>query len=225
MSPDVLQSVAGPPCGYVNPGLPLPQGVIPYSLSTGISRSREISGYLRSLRQQGFCCVECVIPAEKLTEVRESVLEGHRKIKEALPHGTWSVVPKGMPAYEPDENGVLPIHGPAINEISFNPVFGNFLIEPRVLAVARGMLDTHLRTSQTETHKGRPAHSEHGRSWHSDWPHDLSSYGPSPDEPWRHCGAIRQPFPDVCMALSTVWYLGPEDVGVHNGGTWVVPRS
>ena len=27
------------------------------------------------------------------------------------------------------------------------------------------------------------------------------------------------------MALSTVWYLGPEDVTPFNGGTWIVPRS
>ena len=27
------------------------------------------------------------------------------------------------------------------------------------------------------------------------------------------------------MALSTVWYLGPEDVTPYNGGTWVVPGS
>ena len=27
------------------------------------------------------------------------------------------------------------------------------------------------------------------------------------------------------MALSTIWYLGPEAVTPHNGGTWVVPCS
>lgn len=184
----------------------------------------EISGYLRSIREQGFCCIERAIPAAQVGEVRESVIEGYRRIKEALPHGTWNVVPRD--SNEPDKvTGVHPMHAPAVNEITFNPVFRNYLIEPRMMAVATGMLDTHLRISQTETHKGRPAHSEHGRSWHSDWPHDLSAYGPNDREPWRHCGAVRQPFPDVCMALSTVWYLGPEDVGSHNGGTWIVPRS
>lgn len=57
----------------------------------------------------------------------------------------------------------------------------------------------------SETRKDRPAGVNHRRSWHTDWPHDLSSYGPSDKEPWRHCGAVSQPFPDVCMALSTVW--------------------
>jgi hypothetical protein len=212
---------------YTNPALPLPSDVLPYSVSTGIPQGgqEEISGYLRSIREQGFCCIERVIPAAEVGAVRESVIEGYRLIKEALPHGTWNVVPRGSPGYEPDEAGVLPMHAPAVNEITFNPLFRNFLIDQRMLAVAKGMLDTHVRISQTETHKGRPAHSAHGRSWHSDWPHDLSAYGPNDEEPWRHCGAVRQPFPDVCMALSTVWYLGPEDVSAANGGTWIVPRS
>jgi len=53
----------------------------------------------------------------------------------------------------------------------------------------------------------------------------LTAYGPNEKHPWEHCGAVAQPFPDVCMALSTVWYLGPEDVTPFNGGTWVVPGS
>ena len=73
--------------------------------------------------------------------------------------------------------------------ICFNPLFRECLVSPRMMDVARAMLDTHLRISQTETHKGRPANSPHGRSWHSGWPHDLSAYGPNDEEPWRHCGA------------------------------------
>ena len=44
--------------------------------------------------------------------MRESVIEGHRLIKEALPHGTWNVVPRG--SNEPDPvTGVRPMHPPA----------------------------------------------------------------------------------------------------------------
>ena len=212
---------------YVNPGLPLPQGVVPYSISTGIERGgqAELSGYLRSMRTQGFCCIDRVIPFDEVDAVRESVIEGYRLLKEDLPHGTWNVVERDAPGFELDENGVRPMHPPALNEICRNELFGSHLIEPRILGVAKAMLDTHVRISQTETHKGRSANAAHGRSWHSDWPHDLSSYGPNEEEPWRHCGAVRQPFPDVCMALSTVWYLGPEDVSSMNGGTWIVPKS
>ena len=80
--------------GYVNPGLPLPADVLPYSISTGITSGgpAEISAYLLSLRQQGFCCIDNAIPRHELAEVRRSVLEGQRRIKDALPHGTWRVV-------------------------------------------------------------------------------------------------------------------------------------
>ena len=94
------------------------------------------------------------------------------------------------------------------------------------------MLDPHVRIMQTEVNKSsRPAErpitdeQRQRRGWHSDWPHDLTAYGPNEAHPWKHCGAVAQPFPDVCMALSTIWYLGPEDITPHNGGTWVVPGS
>ena len=99
---------------WVNPAMPLPAGVLPYSLSTGIPKggAPELSGYLRSIRAQGFCCIERAIPAAEVSAVRESVIEGHRLIKEALPHGTWSVVPRG--SNEPDPvTGVRPMHPPA----------------------------------------------------------------------------------------------------------------
>jgi ectoine hydroxylase-related dioxygenase (phytanoyl-CoA dioxygenase family) len=53
------------------------------------------------------------------------------------------------------------------------------------------------------------------RHWHSDWPHDIGA--------GTHSGHVSQPFPDVCMALSTVWYL--TDVGPYNGSTMIVPGS
>lgn len=46
------------------------------------------------------------------------------------------------------------------------------------------------------------------------WPHDINHVAG---------GHVAQPFPDVCMAISTVWYL--TDVGPDNGSTWVVPGS
>jgi hypothetical protein len=39
----------------------------------------------------------------------------------------------------------------------------------------------------------------------------------------RNTGCIRQPFPDVCMALTMIWYL--TDGNERTGGTWIVPGS
>jgi hypothetical protein len=44
-------------------------------------------------------------------------------------------------------------------------------------------------------------------------PHDLSAYGQGKG----NGGAIRQPFPDLCMCLSMVWFLG--DTDSESGGT------
>lgn len=49
-----------------------------------------------------------------------------------------------------------------------------------------------------------------------DWPHDLGGYA-NGGQAQQHAGAIRQPFPDVCMALSMVWYL--TDTDSESGGT------
>ena len=47
-----------------------------------------------------------------------------------------------------------------------------------------------------------------------DWPHDLYQ-GTN--------GAMRQPFPDVAMCISMVWYM--IETTPDTGGTWVVPGS
>ena len=75
-----------------------------------------------------------------------------------------------------------------------------------------------LRTSGFGGTRGTPD----AREWHTDWPHDLPGY--SGDDPRRTSGAIRQPFPDVCMALTMVWML--DDVDEESGGgTYVVPGA
>jgi hypothetical protein len=62
------------------------------------------------------------------------------------------------------------------------------------------MLDPHLRIAQTELFKAiAPSHESQRppgqRSWHTDWPHDLSAYLYSNatsdsvmEEPWRNAG-------------------------------------
>ena len=39
----------------------------------------------------------------------------------------------------------------------------------------------------------------------------------------RNSGAVRQPFPDVCMCLTMIWYM--TDGNERTGGTWIVPGS
>ena len=55
----------------------------PYSIGTGIPKGgdAEIEGYLESLRVQGFCLIERVIPEESVNDVRESVVLGRQLLE------------------------------------------------------------------------------------------------------------------------------------------------
>ena len=57
---------------------------VPYSIGTGISRDgdAEIEGYLQSLRVQGFCVIERVIPEDQVGTVRESVHRGRELLQQ-----------------------------------------------------------------------------------------------------------------------------------------------
>ena len=199
----------------------------PYSIGTGIPKGgeAEIEGYLQSLRVQGFCVVERVIPEGQVSTVRESVYRGRRLLqqdREAERSKRMELERRRLPDSQIDRGGpVRPPMAPSAElcDIARNETFAEYLVETRVLRVAKAMLDTHVRILQTEVNKSSkprgealPEEQQLRRSWHSDWPHDLTAYGPNSEEPWKHCGAVAQPFPDVCMALSTIWYLGPEDV-------------
>jgi hypothetical protein len=212
---------------------------VPYSIGTGVPAGgdAEIAGHIQSLRVQGFCVIERVIPEGRVGAVRDSVHKGRKLLlqdREAEQRRRLELERSRNPGYDPGNGRVRPPQEPRseLCDIARNETFADYLAEPRVLRVARAMLDTHVRILQTEVNKSsRPAEQPlseeqlRRRSWHSDWPHDLTAYGPSSEEPWKHCGAVAQPFPDVCMALSTIWYLGPKDVTPFNGGTWIVPGS
>ena len=51
---------------------------VPYSIGTGIPKhgDAEIEGYLQSLRIQGFCVIERVIPEDEVAAARDNVLRG-----------------------------------------------------------------------------------------------------------------------------------------------------
>jgi len=66
----------------------------------------------------------------------------------------------------------------------------------------------------------RPSGSDKNlRDWHTDWPHDPWGGGPTAK---TNVGNIKEPFPDVTMSLTLIWYLSD----IKNvGGTIVVPGS
>ena len=120
------------------------------------------------------------------------------------------------------------------------PKYARHLANPVITAVARHVLDDHLRIAQLHTrfieadnsdgspggfggkeYRTKYSGGKEAREWHTDWPHDLAAYGR--DDPYLNVGCIRQPFPDIVMCLSMIWYL--TDTDENSGGTWVVPGS
>ena len=57
---------------------------LPYSISTGIPKQgeAEIEGYLQSLRLQGFCVIERVIPQDEVAAARADGLSGRQLLLE-----------------------------------------------------------------------------------------------------------------------------------------------
>ena len=75
---------------------------LPYSIGTGIPKhgEAEIEGYLQSLRLQGFCVIERVIPEGEVTAARDNLLRG-RELAERPPAGTPPTHRVGAPEESP----------------------------------------------------------------------------------------------------------------------------
>ena len=113
------------------------------------------------------------------------------------------------------------------NDIVWMPKYAQHLGNLNLVKVASKLLDDHLRIVQLHP-KVIPVSNpkdasdislgndmlglpriykgpESARDWHTDWPHDPSAYGS--DNPDENLGCIRQPFPDITMGLTMIWYL------------------
>ena len=148
---------------------------VPYSIGTGVPNggNAEIEGYIHSLRAQGFCVIERVIPEDQVAAARDSVLRGRellQKDREVERRKRIELERKRNPGAEIDDSAErlenfranpvrppLPPHAETC-DVARCEIFAEYLAEPRVLKVARAALDTHIRIMQTEVNKSsRPA--------------------------------------------------------------------
>ena len=213
--------------------------------------------HVEELRTLGFTILEGIIAEDDLPSIRAELEEAQTDIsadwEQCGPHGL-SAAPWRDIWPEAHANSPLPAGPLAHNLVNFPgsdggssfpqsqlaraPRFAERLAHPLVLAVARAVMDDHVRILHVALLKTRPANNGtvDDRGYHSDFPHDLASFvsvtdpggdsGSGRPEERRdimHCGATAQPFPDYTMCLSTIWLLSPSSPS--QGGTWVIPGS
>ena len=159
-----------------------------------------IEGCTESLQRYGFCVIDHVIPRDRVAAVRYELSIGTEEKLAAL---------------SPDEQQRPGLNGSTrpVNQLVLQPLFAQYVCQPAVVGVARTMLDSHVQITATGTRNFLDGFGPaglrgdaSGREYHTDWPHDLGQ-GTN--------GAMRQPFADICMCLSMVWYM--QDTGVNSG--------
>ena len=117
------------------------------------------------------------------------------------------------------------------------PKFAKAIARSNILELIKIILDDHVRLSQfhskiiksnkqkkvfyLDTFKTpRSSGSDKNlRDWHTDWPHDPWGGGITAK---TNIGSIKEPFPDITMSLTLVWFLS--DVK-KTGGTIIMPGS
>ena len=171
-----------------------------------MSAVETIKSCVAQLKAEGWCMVEEAVPENRVADIRDHVLEGHKKALKYYEETGGSLTFQSGPDDRPDRNAV-----------SFVPELAAYFGDERVVGVAKAILDPfHIRIAQTEF-KSRPIGDKKvgHRGWHSDFPHDLTDR--------EQAGVFMMPFPNVTVGITALWMLS--DYSSANGGTWVVPRS
>ena len=153
---------------------------------------------------EGWCLVEGVIPKNHVNTIRKEVITANEKAAQEYESWGGSLAHQWGPREEVGKNVV-----------AYIPSLAAYFGDKRVVGIAQAMLDPHVRIAQTEFKTRQPNEIRNKRSFHSDWPHDLTDRD--------NAGAVFMPFPDVTMGLTTLWMLS--SFSEKKGGTWVVPRS
>ena len=207
-----------------------------------------VAGCADSLDRYGFCVVDNVIPSDEVDAIREEAkaaddtaqrnVQGIKDLFDQEGANAEELLSGKAAANNVELRRVRKVgHPPKPPDIIiWMPQYARHLANPVITAVARHVLDDHLRIAQLHSrciksddafidNKGadefKKMRGSEKRGWHTDWPHDLSAYGNK--NPYNNVGCIRQPFPDVTMCLVMIWYLTAVDE--NSGGTWIVPGS
>ena len=113
------------------------------------------SAWLQSLRTNGFCVIDNVVPADRLDAIRASVV---------------AAVDRECGNY-PSPPGVDFVPSLINHDQSFAP----YLAAPRLLEFVRSLLGEHVRISFTSAIINQPGNAR--GKWHADWPFNQNNAG------------------------------------------------
>ena len=134
-----------------------------------------------------FCVIDDVIPKDDVSSVCDEVRAAPGKAganREALDDSDGA---EGI-----SRTGRLKHPSAPVCDLVWMPEFTSHLAHPAVCAVARALLDDHIRISQfnfraiaakcpeeleKQMMENVGSDQKDKREWHTDWPHDLSAYG------------------------------------------------
>ena len=165
--------------------------------------NEQIADAVRRVGQDGFTILEGVIPDDQVGFVRDEIVAAQQRRYAQAEAELAAIRAKG---HRVGVEGVASFRG-AINETQ---VFAPWLVERRLLGVAKSFFGEHIRISCTDCVTNHPGC---GRGyWHADWPYNQTN-----------ASHIPVPYPDALLHLATIWML--TDFTPSNGGTLLVPGS
>lgn len=198
----------------------------------------------KKIDKYGFCIIENVLSKSIVNSLIKELKVANNKINKNI-QNIIDCENKGISANQIYKKKLAHLrlqknkHRPpkAVHDLVWMPKFAKAIACSNILEFIKMILDDHVRLSQFHTKiikkqkqkrffyidtmkTLRPTGSDKNlRDWHTDWPHDPWGGGPTAK---TNIGSIKEPFPDVTMSLTVIWYLS--DIK-KKGGTIVIPGS
>ena len=194
----------------------------------------------------GFCVLENVIPKHEINFLRKEIINAKIKIDKNVQkivnlkkkYSPNIIYKKKLAAVRLQKDKSRPPK--CLNDLVWMPKYSKMISKSVILDLIKSLLDDHVRMSQIhpkiikpkkQAKKNRFIKDLYGlprllngvtnsREWHADWPHDSWAYGCENEN--ENIGSIKQPFPNILMSLTLIWYFNDVEKG---SGTFVVPKS
>ncbi len=158
---------------------------------------------LRRLKTDGFCILEAIIPAARVGEVRESVVQAQAAHHQEAEADLAQTRARG---HRIGARGVANLKQIINATQSFVP----YLADRRILDIVEAVFGPHARVSSTSCVINYPG-NERGYL-HADWPYNATN-----------ASHVPAPYPDAILHLSSIWMLS--SFSAETGGTIVLPGS